>query len=533
MSLAETIVKLRNEKGVSQEFVAEKLNISRQAIQKWEKGTATPDFKNLVGLSKLFGVSMDTIAFGSDARETEAMESGKKIAPSINLLHHWERYSSSLVTEFRQSIEEGLDVEEYKPLFDAVGSLQISEFKEKLADVIFDMVINAPMRPGYGYREPNSLDEIKALRNPSLYSVDENARCYNLKDRICGAWYGRICGCLLGKTVEGIRTNELHPMLKASGNYPMHRYIKSKDITPQMHETYKFRFAGRCFGDTVDCMPVDDDTNYTVLYQLLVEERGRDFTPYDVARHWLAKQPKDSYCTAERVAYVNFIKGYYPPESAVYKNPFREWIGAQIRGDYFGYINPGDPETAADMAWRDGCIAQVKNGIYGEMFVAAMIACAAVTDDIADIIRGGLSQIPETSRLYERITAVLSGFEKGVSEEAFFADLHKRWDEFSAHDWCHTISNAEIVAASLLYGKGDYGRSICMAVEQGFDTDCNGATVGSILGMRNGISGIGSEWTEPINGTLATTIFGVGKVKIDDLVNKTFDHIDKNNKHVI
>ena len=533
MNTAQVILKLRTEKGLSQEQVADRIGVSRQAIQKWEKGTASPDLKNLISLSKLFGVTLDALAFGSDAREAEAMESGKKIHQSIGMMHHWERYSAALATEYRQSIEEGLDIEEYKPLFDAIGALPVCEYKERLSDVLFDIVLNAPMRSGFAYTEPNTLTEIKELRNTALFRTDENVKCRDLKEKIRGAWYGRICGCLLGKPVEGIRTNELLPLLRSSGNYPMHRYIRSSDITQEMYDGYKFRLAGRCFGDVVTSMPVDDDTNYTVLYQLLIEERGRDFTPYDVARHWLAKQPKDSYCTAERVAFVNFTNGYYPPESAIYKNPFREWIGAQIRGDYFGYINPGDPETAADMAWRDGCIAQVKNGTYGEMFVAAMIACAAITDDIGDIVRGGLSQIPATSRLYESITKVLSDFEKGVTEEDFFAGLHERWDEKSGHDWCHTISNAEIVAASLLYGRGEYGRSVCMAVEQGFDTDCNGATVGSVLGMRNGMSGIGSEWTAPLHGMLNTTIFGVGKVRIDDLVNKTFDHFDKENKHII
>ena len=179
------------------------------------------------------------------------------------------------------------------------------------------------------------------------------------------------------------------------------------------------------------------------------------------------------------------------------------------------------------MAWRDGCIAQVKNGIYGEMMVAAMLATAAVDDDIKNIILGGISQIPKTSRLYERICDVLAQYEAGVGEKEFFDGLHKRYNEHDGHDWCHTISNAEIVCASLLYGGGDYGRSICMAVEQGFDTDCNGATVGSILGMRGGVSSISDEWKAPLHGKLCTSIFGVGTVEIDSLVEKTMTHLAK------
>lgn len=82
-----------------------------------------------------------------------------------------------------------------------------------------------------------------------------------------------------------------------------------------------------------------------------------------------------------------------------------------------------------------------------------------------------------------------------------------------------------IVAASLLYGQGNYGESICIAVEAGFDTDCNGATVGSVLGMANGIESIPDCWTKPINDTLHTSIFGVNTVKISDRVKLTLEHI--------
>lgn len=86
-----------------------------------------------------------------------------------------------------------------------------------------------------------------------------------------------------------------------------------------------------------------------------------------------------------------------------------------------------------------------------------------------------------------------------------------------------------IVAAALLYGEGDFGRSVCMAVEAGFDTDCNGATVGSVLGMARGIGAIGEEWKAPFGDRLTTTIFGVGTVKISDCAQKTLAHIAEGN----
>ena len=331
---------------------------------------------------------------------------------------------------------------------------------------------------------------------------------------------------MLGKTVEGIRTNELIPFLKDTGNYPMHRYILKSDLTDETFEKYKFGFRGSCYADAIDGMPIDDDTNYVVLAQEIVEHYGRDFTNFDVSRAWLKYQPKDAYCTAERVAFCNFVKGFVPPESAVYKNPYREWIGAQIRGDYFGYINPGDPERAAEMAWRDASISHVKNGIYGEMAVSAMLGIAASTSDIETIILGGLAEIPHTSRLYAEVMTVLESFKGGVSQNDCFAMIHQKYDEYSGHGWCHTISNAMVVVASLLYGGGDFGKSICMAVETGFDTDCNGATVGSILGMILGARGIGDEWKMPINDTLHTSIFGVGTVRVSDRVNMTLKHIE-------
>lgn len=524
MSVNNMINKLRTRANLSQEQFAELFGVSRQSVQKWESGNSLPELDKLIKIAKHFDITIDSLVFDSDTRVTEELTGIKELKPKYENMHTWEAYYTNLEIEYKQSIEEGLDISQYEELFKTVAMLPRNDVKKKMGDVLFEIVRDAKLVEGYEHDEPSTLKEIKELRNANLQLPALDKKC--LKDKIHGAWMGRICGCLLGKTIEGIRTDELIPVLKKSNNYPMHRYINRSDIDFKMVENYRFRFEKRPFADEMDGMPVDDDTNYMVLAQKLISKHGKDFTDYDMSRTWLELQPKDAYCTAERVAFCNFVKGYEPPQSAIYKNPYREWIGAQIRGDYFGYISPGNPEFAAEMAFRDASISHIKNGIYGEMFIAAMIAAAAVTNNIKDIILSGLAQIPCTSRLHKAITDVLNGYENGVTEKECFDNIHKRFDEFTAHGWCHTISNAMIVVASLLYGKGDYGRSICMAVQTGFDTDCNGATVGSILGMANGLDSIDEVWQKPINNKLHTSIFGVGTIKITDAVEITMKHVD-------
>ena len=434
------------------------------------------------------------------------------------------RYPSDVMAEYKQSIEEGLDVEKHKALFESVAAMDDGEMKNRMSEQVFETVINADMRPDYPYNEPCTLKEIKALRQTHQFE-SEMPDDETMRKKLLGAWTGRACGCLLGKPVECMRSDELIPLLKETGNYPMHRYILSTDITDEVCSHYKFWLRNKPYADTVDGMPVDDDTNYVVLAQQIVEDCGRRFDSEDVANAWMKYQSVYSYFTAERIAYVNFINCIKPPASAMYKNVCREWIGAQIRGDYFGYINPGKPEKAAEMAFRDARISHVKIGIYGEMFTSAMIACAAVTDSIEDIIFGGLAQIPSTSRLFESVMKIMDAHKNGATVDDCFNMIHSAYDEHTDRGWCHTISNAMIVTAALLYGEGDFGKSICRAVEMAFDTDCNGATVGSVMGMRNGIDGIDECWKKPINGKIHTSIFGVGTVDIEKAVDKTTEHL--------
>ncbi len=431
-------------------------------------------------------------------------------------------YSLNIKNDFRQSTEEGKDVAQYEEVVNAVANMPEGPVRDDCADVLFKAMLDAPMKEGYPYVEPSDLKGIREARPEKRKDFAPSLQEDALREKIHGAWLGRICGCLLGKPVEGLNSKVIKKIIEAAGEKALTKYF---DPSPETIKELELA-EDRCWLKNVDGMPMDDDTNYTTLAAVwILKKYGRDFKPVNVVDSWLESMPKTAYCTAEQVAYINAVIGIVPPKSAVFRNPFREWIGAQIRADYYGYINPGDTQMAAEMAWRDATVSHVKNGIYGEMFVAAMLAAAAVSSDVKEVIRAGLQEIPEKSRLTEAIEKVLSWYESGRSAEECLAEIHNMYDEANGYDWCHTIPNAMIVAASLLYGEMDYSKSICMSVETGFDTDCNGATVGSILGMMLGAKNIPKYWTKPLNDTVHTSIDGYESVKISDLVEITLSHL--------
>ncbi|KAF0227652.1 MAG: ADP-ribosylation/Crystallin J1 [Erysipelotrichaceae bacterium] len=439
--------------------------------------------------------------------------------------HAWIHFAPELVLEWKQAQDEGRDVKLLRAICEEVAKRSITENKTEVAIAIKAQLDNAPMIKGYPFIEPSDYPGIQSAKPNRRHKFSVQLSDEILFDKIKGAWIGRISGCLLGKPVEGWLSKDLNKLLKDSANYPMDRYIKLSELTP---EWVKKADPTRAWADTLTGFaPIDDDTNYTVLALKLVQTYGKDFRPNDVLEAWLTWMPMLATCTAERVAYRNASMGLLAPETATTMNPYREWIGAQIRADFFGYINVGDPDLAAEMAFRDASISHIKNGIYGEMLMAAMIAAAAVSDDLLTIIEAGLDEIPARCRLRGDIQAVLSHHREQKSYDETIALIHKLYDETSGHGWCHTNPNAMIVVTALLYGNKDFSKSLGMSVQAGFDTDCNGATLGSLLGMLLGAQSIPDEWIQPHQNTLATSLIGFNSVTVDELVQETLSILKK------
>ena len=400
-------------------------------------------------------------------------------------------------------------------------NLEIDPSLQTRAQALLDVSAALPMREDYPYSEPSDLEGIRAGRSEGPRRFAETLDDAQLHDRLLGAWLGRCSGCLLGKPVEGWLSGVMWPYLKELGRYPLRDYFRS-DVPQEVAEKYHLQ-RERAYIDRVQHMVEDDDTNYTVTGLAIMERFGPGFTPEDVALFWLENLPMFHTYTAERVAYRNLANLVPPPNSGAYRNPFREWIGAQIRADFWGYAAVGSPELAAEFAWRDASISHIKNGIYGEMWVAAMLACAPFAKDARQVIEWGLSEVPANSRLSENIHMVMDWHDKSLTWEQAISEIHQRWDESWAHHWCHTLSNAQIVALGLLWGEDDFEKSICRAVQACFDTDCNGATVGSIFGMLHGASSLPEKWIGPLNDGLETGIAGYHFVILSDMARRTLD----------
>jgi len=424
----------------------------------------------------------------------------------------WMQLGFLLRAEIGQRRQEGCDVTALEEKLKALGDHPAQADLEALFDEL------QALEPGndFPYDEPSDLQSIRAARPGGPRRFEVTFAEPELYDRMLGAWLGRCAGCLLGKPVEGWTKQHIENYLRLAGAYPLTNYVPYLIPQPQgyiLHPSALEATLGHIHG-----MARDDDLDYTIMGLHVLEEHGLDFTTEHVAAEWMTHLPYELVYTAERITYRNLVNGVAPPGAAFYRNPYREWIGAQIRADAWGYVSPGWPERAAELAFRDAALSHVKNGIYGEMWVAAMLAAAFVVDDVREVIELGLSEIPANSRLAEAVHQVMDSSEAHTSWE----DAWQRVAEvYGRYHPIHTINNACLVVLGLLYGAGDFERAISIAVMGGWDTDCNGATVGSIMGALLGASALPQKWIGPVGDRLRSIVTGFTECAISDLTGRT------------
>ena len=260
----------------------------------------------------------------------------------------------------------------------------------------------------------------------------------------------------------------------------------------------------------------DDDANGPVFFlrALLDDATDRDLQPQDVARAWLnyTREGLGMFwwggygVSTEHTAYLNLKNGIPAPQSGsmqVNGKVIAEQIGGQIFIDTWGLVNPGNPQRAADYGHAAASVSHDGNGIWGARFMCAAIAKAFETADIDEIIACGLSQIPADCT-YRAVADAVLAFHKEHPENwrDCYQMLVRDWGYDKYPGVCHMIPNAGVCIMSLVYGAGNFCRTIEIATMAGWDTDCNAGNVGTILGVACGMEGLPRHYLDPINDSI-------------------------------
>ena len=260
----------------------------------------------------------------------------------------WETPLELLRMEVVQRDYEGFEVPD--ALREQVASLdkEADAMNFEVVDELYKKLEQLPRDPDFCYVQPNDLETIRKERPDGprqLGGIDE----VDLLDKFHGAWTGRAAGCALGKPVEhmgimgqlGMRGRKaIRTYLENRNHWPLDYYFSGADADDKF-----MVFCPQSQRENITFMEPDDDIHYTLIALGILEKIGPDFGWRNVAHFWNSSLPYNVICTAESQAILNYnnavprrtksnwVTSDYTSSN---RNPYREWIGAQIRADGWG-----------------------------------------------------------------------------------------------------------------------------------------------------------------------------------------------------
>jgi ADP-ribosylglycohydrolase len=314
-------------------------------------------------------------------------------------------------------------------------------------------------------------------------------------DKVKGCWTGKNIGGTLGAPFEGQKfTHNLNYYHKES----IKRWLKN---VKSWWEKSGFNFEIDVENFDFDQPLPNDDLDFQLVWLKMLEEKGVEPTLNDFSEFWKRYLYRHWYSEYSWCLY-NLNRGLKPPISGAFQNYYVDEMGSPIRSEIWACIAPGNPQLASYLAWMDSALDHAGGeGTYGEMFWAAVESAAFVINDPFTLINIGLSMIPVSSHIARCVKEAVRCYKENLE----WGEARERIATiFGHHNACNAIPNHGFIIIGLLYGN-DFGDKLCKAVNCGYDTDCTGATLGSLLGILNGFSKIPEEWKKPV-GDLITPV---------------------------
>ncbi|MCI2068086.1 MAG: ADP-ribosylglycohydrolase family protein [Bacilli bacterium] len=351
---------------------------------------------------------------------------------------------------------------------------------------IMNILSNAPKNPHsryWKYHIYESYEEYASKVVFKRYSFDAVKDDYLSRTYL--GWLGQIAGGALGTACEGYKTENIR---KVFGE--IYSYVREPNT-------------------------FNDDITYELAFLKAVEEKGKKLTSEDIALKWVSLIPTG--WSAEEMALRNIKMGIMPPQSGYVANPYREWIGAQMRGAVIGMLAPGDTEKTAKYAFMDGVVSHHNNGVLGEVFNAELVCLSYVLKDIRKIIREAIKLIPKDAEYHYVVAKALNSCLTHDNWEEAFKECEKI---FGVYNWIHAYPNAAIEVIALWYGNGDYNQTMHITAMCGYDVDCNAAQIGTAIAIMNN-QPLDEKWTKPIGDKLETYMREIKHLSIKGLAEYT------------
>ena len=310
------------------------------------------------------------------------------------------------------------------------------------------------------------------------------------RDKVLGCWTGKNIGGVFGAPFEGIRQFNDATF-----------YVQDLSMGP----------------------PPNDDLDLQIAWLAAVERYGRNVNASILGDYWL------SYIIPNWVEYgmgkANLRAGMAPPISGSLDNDYKNSCGCYIRSEIWACLAPGNPALAARYAYEDAIVDHAEDGMQAEIFCAALQSAAFVESDPMKLIDIGLSYVPEDGKFAAAIRAALDAKKEGLSfrdairrihntvpgtfgvQSITYAEAKARSEamgfETVGEPGMDAPENCGFFVAAWLYGK-DFDEQMVLCNSAGEDTDCTCATLGAILGIISGESGLPEKWKAPLGDKIST-----------------------------
>ncbi|MBE6543933.1 MAG: hypothetical protein E7675_05990 [Ruminococcaceae bacterium] len=289
----------------------------------------------------------------------------------------------------------------------------------------------------------------------------------DLYDKIIGGWIGQMVGVAWAASTEFQYAGKIMPASRM--------------------DQWKPDMINNAFGQ--------DDLYVEIPFIDAMKENGFDCDP-----KYMAEKFRDSKFALWHANYMgreNLLNGIEFPESGSYMNNYHaDDIDWQIEADFLGMMYPGMPNEAAKRAFEIGHIMNYGDGVYGGVFVTAMHSAAYTAESIDEIIEAGISVIPKGTQFRMLLEDVMASYEAGDTWQQNWQKLENKWAKTDLCPELPGVSNIDAklnsgyILIGMLYGEGDFEKTILISTQCGQDSDCNPSSAASVLGNFYGAKGI-------------------------------------------